>query len=81
MLDANIGKIKTCTSSSIYLPLNELSLQTSSQLALKVEGVIGHGKRPGLFRSVRSVTLTVNSSLTSRPQHSTLDLKVLFCKI
>ena len=41
-----------------------------------MEGVIGHGKRPGLFRSVRSVTLAVNSSLTSRPQH-TLDIKVL----
>ncbi|XP_050722010.1 integrator complex subunit 7-like [Eriocheir sinensis] len=56
-------------------PGDPISVQTSSQLALKVEGVIGHGKRPGLFRSVRSVTLTVNSSLTSRPQHSTLDLK------
>lgn len=55
-------------------PGDPISVQTSSQLALKVEGVIGHGKRPGLFRSVRSVTLAVNSSLTSRPQH-TLDIK------
>lgn len=50
-------------------------LQNSSQLAVKVEGVIKHGRRPGLFRSVRSVTLLVCSSLSNRPQH-TLDIKV-----
>ncbi|KAK7083304.1 Integrator complex subunit 7, partial [Halocaridina rubra] len=48
---------------------------TSSQLGIKVEGVIGHGKRPGLFRSVHSVTLTVNSAIQNRPQH-TLDMKI-----
>ncbi|XP_071531436.1 integrator complex subunit 7 isoform X2 [Panulirus ornatus] len=56
-------------------PGDPISVQTSSQLAVKVEGVIGHGKRSGLFRSVRSVTLTVNSVIQNRPQH-TLDLKI-----
>ncbi|XP_064093034.1 integrator complex subunit 7-like [Macrobrachium nipponense] len=55
-------------------PGDPISVQTSSQLAIKVEGVIGHGKRPGLFRSVHSVTLTVNSTIQNRPQH-TLDVK------
>ncbi|XP_063608036.1 integrator complex subunit 7-like [Penaeus indicus] len=56
-------------------PGDPISVQTSSQLAVKVEGVIGHGRRPGLFRSVRSVTLTVNSVIQNRPQH-TMDLKI-----
>ncbi|KAK3880532.1 hypothetical protein Pcinc_014980 [Petrolisthes cinctipes] len=56
-------------------PGDPISVQTSSQLAVKVEGVIGHGKNPGLFRSVRSVTLTVNSVIQNRPQH-TLDMKI-----
>ncbi|KAJ1532049.1 hypothetical protein ONE63_000680 [Megalurothrips usitatus] len=38
-----------------------------SQLAVKVEGVIQHGKRPGLFRSVNRVIVSVTSQLQTRP--------------
>ncbi|KAF2367660.1 Armadillo-type fold [Trinorchestia longiramus] len=52
-----------------------ITLQNSSQLAVKVEGVISHGRQAGLFRSIKTVTLLINSSIQSRPPH-TLDLKV-----
>ncbi|XP_071449800.1 integrator complex subunit 7 [Hetaerina americana] len=35
---------------------------TGSQLALKVEGVVQHGRRPGLFRRVASLLLTVSTA-------------------
>lgn len=38
-------------------------VQCESNLALKVEGVIQHGKQPGLFRKVHSVILVVSSCL------------------
>uniref|UniRef100_A0A6A7FUC8 Integrator complex subunit 7 n=2 Tax=Hirondellea gigas TaxID=1518452 RepID=A0A6A7FUC8_9CRUS len=56
-------------------PGDPITIQNSCQLAVKVEGVISHGRRPGLFRSVKSVTLLVNSTLQNRQQH-TLDVKV-----
>lgn len=40
-----------------------ISVQTGSQLTVKVEGVIQHGQRPGLFRTVEGVIVTVNSQL------------------
>uniref|UniRef100_A0A1B6DJT3 Integrator complex subunit 7 n=1 Tax=Clastoptera arizonana TaxID=38151 RepID=A0A1B6DJT3_9HEMI len=46
-----------------------INVQSGSQLAVKVEGVIQHGARPGLFRSVSGVVLTLSSQLTSRPNH------------
>lgn len=54
---------------------DSITLQNSSQLAVKVEGVIKHGRQTRHFRSIKTVTLVINSSIQSRPQH-TLDLKV-----
>ncbi|KAK3926066.1 Integrator complex subunit 7 [Frankliniella fusca] len=44
-----------------------ISVQGGSQLAVKVEGVIQHGKRPGLYRRVNRVIVSVNSQLQTRP--------------
>lgn len=44
-----------------------INVPSGSQLAVKVEGVILHGSRPGLFRSVSGVVLTLSSQATSRP--------------
>ncbi|XP_054272876.1 integrator complex subunit 7-like [Macrosteles quadrilineatus] len=52
-----------------------LSVAAGSQLAVKVEGVIQHGSRPGHFRSVKGVLLTLSSQLTSRPQATSTDTK------
>ena len=52
-----------------------ISVQGGSQLAVKVEGVIQHGKRPGLFRSVNRVVVSVNSQLQTRPNIQ-LDVKL-----
>lgn len=51
-----------------------ISVQSGSQLAVKVEGVIQHGKRPGLFRTVNGIIITVTSQLQST-QKSNIDLK------
>lgn len=48
-----------------------ISVPCGSQLAVKVEGVIQHGARPGLFRSISGVVLTLSSQLTSRVNHDT----------
>ncbi|KAK7874523.1 hypothetical protein R5R35_001604 [Gryllus longicercus] len=52
-----------------------ISVQSGSQLAVKVEGVIQHGKRPGLFRKVNGVVITVTSQLQSRQTHNNHDPK------
>ena len=54
-------------------------MQSGSQLAVKVEGVIQHGKRPGLFRRVSGVVVTVSSQLQARSAHSNHDPKVRIC--
>lgn len=36
-------------------------IQNTSQLAIKVEGVVQHGTRPGLFRKVDKILITVTS--------------------
>jgi len=53
-----------------------ISVQSGSQLAVKVEGVIQHGKRPGLFRCVSGVVVTVSSQLQARSTHNNHDTKV-----
>lgn len=55
-----------------------ISVQSGSQLAVKVEGVIQHGQRPGLFRKVEGVTVSVNSQLQSNNKNKDLEMKV--CK-
>ncbi|PSN35963.1 hypothetical protein C0J52_21536 [Blattella germanica] len=52
-----------------------ISVQSGSQLAVKVEGVIQHGKRPGLFRRVGGVVVTVSSQLQAR-SHNNHDVKI-----
>lgn len=53
-----------------------ISVQSGSQLAVKVEGVIQHGKRPGLFRHVSGVVVTVSSQLQARSANNNHDTKV-----
>lgn len=38
-----------------------ISVQAGSQLAVKVEGVIQHGRKPGLFRKVKEIVIVVTS--------------------
>ncbi|XP_067013341.2 integrator complex subunit 7 [Anabrus simplex] len=54
-----------------------ISVQSGSQLAVKVEGVIQHGKRPGLFRKVSGVVVTVSSQLQARLPHNNPDTKAV----
>lgn len=46
-----------------------ISVQSGSQLAVKVEGVIQHGLKPGLFRKVKEVIITVTSQLQNNPKN------------
>ncbi|XP_018017714.2 integrator complex subunit 7 [Hyalella azteca] len=44
---------------------DSITLQNSSQLSVKVEGVISHGRQAGLFRSIKTVpVVTVDASVT-----------------
>ncbi|CAG9865045.1 unnamed protein product [Phyllotreta striolata] len=55
-----------------------ISVQSGSQLAVKVEGVIQHGARPGLFRKIKEVVITVTSQLQSNPKNKeVIDSKIL----
>ncbi|XP_018575936.1 integrator complex subunit 7 [Anoplophora glabripennis] len=55
-----------------------ISVQAGSQLAVKVEGVIQHGMKPGLFRRINEVIITVTSQLQSNPKNKeVLDPKLL----
>ncbi|CAA9993033.1 unnamed protein product [Nesidiocoris tenuis] len=44
-----------------------ITVTSGSQLAVKVEGVIQHGAKPGLFRSVEKVIVTLNTQPTAKP--------------
>lgn len=50
-----------------------ISVQAGSQLAVKVEGVIQHGTKAGLFRKIKQVAICVTSQLQS-PAKSSKDL-------
>lgn len=52
-----------------------VSVPQGSQLALKVEGVLRHGKRASLFRSVDAICVTIS---TTPPSKVTYDKKVGF---
>ncbi|XP_071963479.1 integrator complex subunit 7-like [Antedon mediterranea] len=47
-----------------------IMVHVNTRLALKVEGVIQHGQKPGLFRKIKQVTLHVTSSITQRHSKS-----------
>ncbi|KAM9609251.1 integrator complex subunit 7 isoform 3-T3 [Morphnus guianensis] len=47
-------------------PAEPIAVQNNQQLALKVEGVVQHGSKPGLFRKIQSVCLNVSSVLQSK---------------
>lgn len=50
-------------------------IQNTSQLAVKVEGVVQHGSRPGLYRKVDKLLITVVSNLQNRaPQQQDVKL-------
>lgn len=53
-----------------------ISVQHGSQLAVKVEGVITHGQKPGLFRRVEGVVITVTSQLQSSSKSKEHEVKV-----
>lgn len=54
-----------------------ISVQAGSQLAVKVEGVIQHGIRPGLFRKIKEVVINVTSQLQNNPKNKeVIDPKV-----
>ncbi|CAG9772925.1 unnamed protein product [Ceutorhynchus assimilis] len=54
-----------------------ISVQAGSQLAVKVEGVIQHGMKPGLFRKISQVVVNVTSQLQSPAKNKEIDPKIL----
>uniref|UniRef100_A0A2K6T373 Integrator complex subunit 7 n=1 Tax=Saimiri boliviensis boliviensis TaxID=39432 RepID=A0A2K6T373_SAIBB len=66
--------IKLALSPSPRNPAEPIAVQNNQQLALKVEGVVQHGSKPGLFRKIQSVCLNVSSTLQSK---SGQDYKIL----
>ncbi|ETE68294.1 Integrator complex subunit 7, partial [Ophiophagus hannah] len=48
-------------------PAEPIVVQNNQQLALKIEGVVQHGSKPGLFRKIQSICLNVSSTLQSKP--------------
>nr|XP_021481835.1 integrator complex subunit 7 isoform X3 [Meriones unguiculatus] len=58
--------IKLALSPSPRNPAEPIAVQNNQQLALKVEGVVQHGSKPGLFRRIQSVCLNVSSTLQSK---------------
>ncbi|XP_050514546.1 integrator complex subunit 7 isoform X1 [Diabrotica virgifera virgifera] len=55
-----------------------ISVQAGSQLAVKVEGVIQHGMKPGLFRKIKEVVINVTSQLQSNSKNKDIvDPKLL----
>ncbi|KAK5650389.1 hypothetical protein RI129_001418 [Pyrocoelia pectoralis] len=53
-----------------------ISVQSGSQLAVKVEGIVQHGHRPGLFRHVKGILVTVTSQLQlNNKNKDSIDLK------
>ncbi|XP_073484512.1 integrator complex subunit 7 [Aquarana catesbeiana] len=59
--------IKLALSPSPRNPTEPIAVQSNQQMALKVEGVVQHGSKPGLFRKIQSVCLNVSSTLQSKP--------------
>ncbi|XP_044761796.1 integrator complex subunit 7 [Coccinella septempunctata] len=54
-----------------------ISVQAGSQLAVKVEGVIQHGNKPGLFRRIEEVVVTVTSQFQNNPKGKDAETKNL----
>ncbi|XP_060527172.1 integrator complex subunit 7 isoform X1 [Cylas formicarius] len=55
-----------------------ISVQAGSQLAVKVEGVIQHGMKAGLFRRIQEVVIAVTSQLQSGSKNKeAIDAKAL----
>lgn len=55
-----------------------ISVQSGSQLAVKVEGVLQHGQRPGIYRKVEGVTVTVTSQLQLNNKSKEIETKVYY---
>ncbi|RMX39854.1 hypothetical protein pdam_00013450 [Pocillopora damicornis] len=66
--------IKLALSPSARSPGEPITVSLDTQFVLKVEGVIDHGQRPGLFRDVQSVCLSVTWQAEEKKQQ-TLDGK------
>ncbi|XP_077996491.1 integrator complex subunit 7-like [Glandiceps talaboti] len=60
--------IKLALSPTPRNPGEPVPVQNDTHLALKIEGVVQHGSKPGLFRKVKEVCLTVSSMCIARLQ-------------
>nr|XP_014347762.1 PREDICTED: integrator complex subunit 7 [Latimeria chalumnae] len=58
--------IKLALSPSPRSPTEPIMVQNNQQMALKVEGVVQHGSKPGLFRRIQAVCLHVSSTLQNK---------------
>nr|XP_028580536.1 integrator complex subunit 7 [Podarcis muralis] len=58
--------IKLALSPSPRNPAEPIVVQNNQQMALKVEGVVQHGSKPGLFRKIQSICLNVSSTLQTK---------------
>lgn len=58
--------IKLALSPSPRTPAETIMVQNNQQQALKVEGVVQHGSKPGLFRKIQAICLNVSSTLQSK---------------
>lgn len=62
--------IKLALSPSVRSPGEPIAVIWDTQFVLKVEGVIDHGQRPGPFRDVQSVCLSVTWRADEKKQQT-----------
>uniref|UniRef100_A0A0B6ZER7 Integrator complex subunit 7 C-terminal domain-containing protein n=2 Tax=Arion vulgaris TaxID=1028688 RepID=A0A0B6ZER7_9EUPU len=67
--------VKLAVSPQQGLSQEPIPLRADTHLSLKVEGVVQRGERPALFRQVRSVVISVSTSLVSRSSSTNLSSK------
>lgn len=60
-------------------PTEPILIQNSSQLSIKVEGVVQHGARPGLYRKVDKILITVASLQNRTAQQETKVCYISIC--
>lgn len=58
------------------MPGEPISVPCGTHLGLRLEGVLVHGPKPGLFRQVKNLIIQFHVQLQDR--HKSLDFKVLF---
>ena len=58
------------------MPGEPISVPCGTHLGLRLEGVLVHGPKPGLFRQVKNLIIQFHVQLQDR--HKSLDFKVYF---